>query len=219
MNPTKVLLVEDQPFFVELLENTFQAEPEFELLGSATEGEAAIELARKTSPDVVIMDIKLAGEMNGVEAGLKIKEHKSDTAIVLLSAHMERGYLTSLPSRYSSGWAYLLKQTLPDVDTLLRTIRQSVNGMVVLDPMLVQMLDPAPDSPLSRLTDRQLQLLRLMAQGYDNPAIALELSLSQNTVETYINTIYQELGTSAEPGVHARVSATLIYLRESNLLV
>jgi len=219
MNPTKVLLVEDQPFFVELLENTFQAEPEFELLGSATEGEAAIELARKTSPDVVIMDIKLAGEMNGVEAGLKIKEHKSDTAIVLLSAHMERGYLTSLPSRYSSGWAYLLKQTLPDVDTLLRTIRQSVNGMVVLDPMLVQMLDPAPDSPLSRLTDRQLQLLRLMAQGYDNPAIALELSLSQNTVETYINTIYQELGTSAEPGVHSRVSATLIYLRESNLLV
>jgi len=219
MNPTKVLLVEDQPFFVELLENTFQAEPEFELLGSVTEGEAAIELARKTSPDVVIMDIKLAGEMNGVEAGLKIKQHKSDTAIVLLSAHMERGYLTSLPSRYSSGWAYLLKQTLPDVDTLLRTIRQSVNGMVVLDPMLVQMLDPAPDSPLSRLTDRQLQLLRLMAQGYDNPAIALELSLSQNTVETYINTIYQELGTSREPGVHARVSATLIYLRESNLLV
>ena len=219
MNPTKVLLVEDQPFFVELLENTFQAEPEFELLGSATEGKAAIELARKTSPDVVIMDIELAGEMNGVEAGLKIKEHKSDTAIVLLSAHMERGYLTSLPSRYSSGWAYLLKQTLPDVDTLLRTIRQSVNGMVVLDPMLVQMLDPEPDSLLSRLTERQLQLLRLMAQGYDNPAIALELSLSQNTVETYINTIYQELGTSAEPGVHSRVSATLIYLKESNLLV
>ena len=132
---------------------------------------------------------------------------------------MELGYLTSLPSHYSAGWAYLLKQTLPDVATLLHTIRQSVNGMVVLDPMLVQMLDPNPDSLLSRLTDRQLQLLRLMAQGYDNPAIALELTLSQNTVETYINTIYQELGTSAELGVHSRVSATLIYLRESNLLV
>ena len=219
MSATKVLLVEDQPFFVELLENTFQAEPGFELLGSAADGEAAIELARNTSPDVVIMDIELAGEMNGVEAGLKIKEAKSDTAIVLLSAHMERGYLTSLPSLYSSGWAYLLKQTLPDVDTLLRTIRQSVNGMVVLDPLLVQMLDPEPDSPLSRLTERQLQLLRLMAQGYDNPAIALELSLTQNTVETYINTIYQELGATRVPGIHSRVSATLIYLRESNLLV
>ena len=219
MSAIRVLLVEDQPFFVELLENTLRASPEFELLGSAADGEAAVELARKTSPDVIIMDIELAGEMNGVEAGLKIKEHKLDTAIVLLSAHMERGYLTSLSALYSSGWAYLLKQTLPDVDTLLRTIRQSVKGMVVLDPMLVRMLDPAPDSPLSRLTERQLQLLRLMAQGYDNPAIALELSLSQNTVETYINTIYQELGTSAEPGVHSRVSATLIYLRESNLLV
>jgi len=217
MSAIRVLLVEDQPFFIELLENTIQAEPEFELLGSAADGETAVELARDTSPDVVIMDIELAGEMNGVEAGLKIKEHKSDTAIVLLSAHMERGYLTSLSSHYMSGWAYLLKQTLPDVDTLLRTIRQSVNGMVVLDPMLVQMLDPEPDSLLSRLTERQLQLLRLMAQGYDNPAIALELNLSQNTVETYANTIYQELGTSREPGVHSRVSATLIYLRESNL--
>ena len=217
MSATKVLLVEDQPFFVELLENTFQAEPEFELLGSAADGEAAVELARKTSPDVIIMDIELAGEMNGVEAGLKIKEHKLDTAIVLLSVHMERGYLTSLSALYSSGWAYLLKQTLPDVDTLLRTIRQSVKGMVVLDPMLVRMLDPAPDPPLSRLTDRQLQLLRLIAQGYDNPAIALELSLSQNTVETYANTIYKELGISREPGVHSRVSATLIYLRESHL--
>ena len=219
MSTIGVLLVEDQPFFVELLENTIQAEPEFELLGSAADGETAVELARKTSPDVVIMDIELSGEMNGVEAGLKIKEHKSDTAIVLLSAHMERGYLTSLPLRHSSGWAYLLKQTLPDVETLLRTIRQSVKGMVVLDPKLVQMLDPNPDSILSRLTDRQLQLLRLMAQGYDNPAIALELSLTQNTVETYINTIYQELGATRVPGIHSRVSATLIYLRESNLLV
>ncbi len=165
------------------------------------------------------MDIELAGEMNGVEAGLKIKEHKSDTAIVLLSAHMERGYLTSLPLRYSSGWAYLLKQTLPDVETLLRTIRQSVGGLVVLDPKLVEMLDTNPESVLSKLTDRQLQLLRLMAQGYDNPSIARELHLTENTVETYVNTIYQELGTSREPGVHPRVSATLIYLRESNLLV
>jgi len=217
MSPTRVLLVEDEPFFVELLKNTIQADPEFELIGSSADGETAVELARKTSPDVVIMDIELAGEMNGVAAGLKIKEHKPDTAIVLLSAHMERGYLTSLSSRYRSGWAYLLKQTLPDVDTLLRTIRQSVNGMVVLDPQLVQMLEPEPNSLLSRLTDRQLQLLRLMAQGYDNPAIAVELNLSQNTVETYANTIYQELGTSREPGVHSRVSATLIYLRESNL--
>ncbi len=104
MSPIKILLVEDQLFFVELLEKTFQADPEFELLGSTADGETAVELARKTSPDVVIMDIELSGEMNGVEAGLKIKEHKSDTAIVLLSAHMERGYLTSLPLRHSSGW-------------------------------------------------------------------------------------------------------------------
>ena len=219
MGTTKILLVEDQAFFRDLLVRAIEVEPELELIGSVADGEAAVDLARKTSPDVVIMDIELAGEINGVEAGLKIKEHKSNTAIVLLSAHMERGYLTSLPLRHSSGWAYLLKQTLPDMETLIRTIRQSVSGMVVLDPKLVEMLDPNPDSLLSRLTDRQLQLLKLMAQGYDNPSIARELHLSENTIETYVNTIYQELGTSREPGVHSRVSATLIYLRESNLLV
>lgn len=219
MSTTKILLVEDQPFFRDLLVRTIESEPELELIGSVADGETAVDLALETSPDAVIMDIELAGEMNGVEAGLKIKEHKSDTAIVLLSAHVERGYLTSLPLSRSSGWAYLLKQTLPDVETLLRTIRQSISGLVVLDPKLVQMLDPNPDSLLSRLTDRHLQLLRLMAQGYDNPSIAQELHLTENTVDTYVNTIYQELGTSREPGVHPRVSATLIYLRESNLLV
>ena len=150
---------------------------------------------------------------------MKTKLINPDTAIVLLSAHMERGYLTNLPSRLSSGWAYLLKQTLPNVESLLRTIRQSLSGMVVLDPKLVQMLEPNQESLLSGLTDRQLQLLRLMAQGYDNPSIARELHLTENTVETYVNAIYQALGTSREPGVHSRVSATLIYLRESNLLV
>ena len=90
--------------------------------------------------------------------------------------------------------------------------------MVVLDPNIVKMLDPDPNSPLSRLTKRQLQLLALIAQGYDNPTIALELHLTENTVETYINLIYQELEVSREPGVHPRVSATLIYLRDSRLL-
>ena len=218
MDKIKILLVEDQPFFRELLTKSIEATPEMDLVGSAANGETAIDLARKTSPDVVIMDIELEGEINGIETGLEIKEKKPETAIVLLSSHLERGYLTSLPLRHSSGWAYLLKQSLPDLDTLLRTIRQTVQGMVVLDPIIVKMLDPNPDSALSRLTERQLQLLELIAQGYDNPSIAQQLNLTENTVETYINTIYQELAVSREPGVHPRVSASLIYLRDSKLL-
>ena len=218
MSTIKVLLVEDQPFFRELLEKAIEAMPEMELVGLASDGETAIHLARETSPDAVIMDIELEGGFNGVQAGLAIKEERAETAIVLLSSHMDPGYLTSLPLRRSSGWAYLLKQTLPDLDTLRNTIQQSVNGMVVLDPQIVKLLDPNPDSPLSRLTQRQSQLLALIAQGYDNPSIARELHLTENTVETYINGIYQELNISREPGVHSRVSATLIFLRESMLL-
>jgi len=216
-NIVKLLIVEDQPFMRELLANAIANVPNLEVVGTVADGERAVEMAQKMAPDVVLMDIELAGELNGIQAGLKIKEERPETAIVVLSSHMERGYVTSLPLNQSSGWAYLLKQTLPDLETMTRAIEQSLKGMVVLDPMIVRSLQPRQGSPLGRISPRQLDLLRLIAQGYNNNAIAIELSLSEGTVETYINGIYQELGISREPGFHSRVRATLIYLQESQL--
>ena len=153
--------------------------------------------------------------MDGIEAALKIKEARPETGIVILSAHNDRRYVTSLPLSESPGWAYLLKQTLPDLDTLMRAILGSVNGMVVLDPAVVESLRPRRDSTTSKLTPRQQQVLELIAQGYNNTGIAQSLALTEKSVETYINSIYQVLQVSGGQGVHSRVKATLIYLQDS----
>jgi DNA-binding NarL/FixJ family response regulator len=90
--------------------------------------------------------------------------------------------------------------------------------MMVLDPAVVMNLQPRQGSAVARLTNRQRQVLELIAQGYNNAAIAGELVLTEKSVETYINAIYQELGVSREHGIHSRVTATLAYLNDTQSL-
>ncbi len=123
--------------------------------------------------------------------------------------------MSSLPLSESPGWAYLLKQTVPDLSSVMRAIQGSVDGLVVLDPAVVETLQPRRGSAAARLTPRHRQVLELIAQGYNNTAIAHELSLTEKSVETYINSIYQVLQIPGEEGVHARVKATLVYLEDS----
>ena len=215
MDTTTVLIVEDEPLFSELLHRTLSAEPGLEILATANDAQAGVRLAEQVAPDVVLMDIELPGEMDGIEAALRIKKDRPQTGIVILSGHSDRRYVTSLPLEDSRGWAYLLKQSVPDLATLIRAIEGSKSGMVVLDPAVVAKLRPKSDSPLAKLTPRQREVLELLAQGYSNAAIARRLALSEKSVETYVNVIYQSLHLSNEPEIHARVRATIVYLQSS----
>ena len=215
METTKVLIVDDQVFFSELLRRTLSAEPGLEVVGVAHDGETAVQLARETTPDAVIMDIELPGELDGIEAGLRIKRERPETGVVILSVHNDRRYITSLPLGEFLGWSYLLKQTVPDLETVVRAIRGSINGMVVLDPAVVASLQPREGSAVMQLTPRLREVLELITQGYSNTAIAKRLTLTERTVETYIGTIYQQLNLTGEPDIHARVKATILYLQES----
>lgn len=215
METTKVLIVEDEPLFSELLRHTLSAERGLEIVGVAQDGETAVRLAREARPDAVVIDIGLPGELDGIEAALRIKQERPQTGIVILSAHKDRRYLTSLPLEENPGWSYLLKQTVPDIATVVRAIQGSISGMVMLDPAVVAGLRPRPGSAVARLTPRQRQVLELIAQGYNNAAIAQRLTLTEKSVETYISVIYQQLNLSGEQDVHARVRATLLYLQES----
>ncbi len=218
METTRVVIVDDEALFRELLRRTLSAEPGLEVVGVAGDGETAIRLAKEASPDVVLMDIELPGEMDGIEAALRIKKEMPQTGIVILSAHSDRRYVTSLPLEDSQGWAYLLKQTAPDLAAVVRAIEGSKAGMVVLDPAVVASLRPRQGSTVAGLTPRQQEVLELLAQGYSNAAIAQRLTLSQKSVETYINAIYQALHLSNEPETHARVKATILYLKNSQSL-
>ena len=215
METTRVLIVEDEALFREMLSRTLAAEPWLEVVGVATEGKEAVRLAAELIPDAVIMDIALPGGMDGIDAALQIKAQRKETGIVILSVHKDRRYVSSLPLSESPGWAYLLKQTVPDLSSVMRAIQGSVDGLVVLDPAVVETLQPRRGSAAARLTPRHRQVLELIAQGYNNTAIAQELSLTEKSVETYINSIYQVLQIPGEEGVHARVKATLVYLEDS----
>ena len=213
--PTKVLIVEDVRLWSDLLSRTLAAEPDIDIVGLVRDGESAVRLAHEKDADAVLMDIELEGSMDGIEAAIQIKERKPSTGIVILSAHNDRRYVTSLPLASKPGWSYLLKQTVPDVTTVLRAIEASVNGMIMLDPSVVEGLKPRVNSKLASLTPRQLEVLQLIAQGYNNAAVAERLVIAEKSVETYINAIYQELELSREPGVHARVRAAILFLEET----
>lgn len=212
---TRLIVVDDEPLFRELLCRTLTSEPGIQVVGVAGDGETAVRLSRQEKPDVMIMDIEMPGKLDGIEAGLQIKKERPQTGIVILSVHSERRYVTSLPLEHIQGWAYLLKQTVPDLATIVRAIQGSKAGMVVLDPTVVSNLRPRQGSAVARLNPRHQEVLELLAQGYNNAAIAQLLKLSRKSVETYINAIYQELQLSHEQDIHARVKATLLYLESS----
>lgn len=215
MDTLRLLVVEDEDLFRNLLVQTLEDEPGLEVVGEADNGQTAIDLAAQLEPHVVLMDIEMPGEYDGIDAGIEIRKRRPETGIVLLSSHRDRRFFMSIPAEEQSGWSYLLKQSVGDIDTVIRAIQGSAMGMVVLDPALIGEMRPKPDSALSRLTPRQHDVIELIAQGYSNSAIADELSLTERSVETYVSVIYQELGVSGERETHARVKATLMALEES----
>jgi len=215
MEKTRLIITEDEALFRELLLRTLSSEPGLEVVGTAEDAEAAIKLSRELKPDVAIMDIELPGEMDGIEAALLIKRERPEIGIVVLSVHSDHRYVSSLPLGDLGGWAYLLKQSVPDLSTLVRAIHGSREGMMVLDPAVMARLRPRKDSPVARLTPRLQEVLRLIAQGFNNSAIAERLVLSERSVEGYVKSIYQELNLSGEPEIHARVKAALTYLESA----
>ena len=161
----------------------------------------------------MLMDIELPGELDGIDTALAIRKDNPQVGIGFLSAHVESGFLGSLSNELRSGWAYLLKQSVPDLDTVIRAIDGAIQGMVVLDPELVKALGSKGESPIAKLSTRHQQVLELVAAGFSNAAIGRRLSLAEKTIETYPTNIYQGLGLSEEPDIHLRVKAATSYLQ------
>ena len=211
----RVAVIEDEALFREMLVGSLSRQVGLEVVGTADNAEEAIALAQNAKPDVILMDIELAGEMDGIEAALAIKRESPEIGIVILSSHDNPRYVTSLPLGESTGWAYLLKQTVRDVSAVILAIEGCARGMVVMDPSMMARLRPREGSAVSRLTPRQKEVLRLLAEGYNNSAIARQLELEERSVEGYINIVYQHLGLSGETEINMRVKAALAFLRSS----
>jgi DNA-binding NarL/FixJ family response regulator len=214
MASRRILIVEDEGLMRDLLVKALSGDAGCEVVGATGDGATAVRLARDTQPDAVLMDIELSGDLNGIDAALQIKEQRPATGIVILSAHSDRRFVTSLPLQHP-GWAYLLKQSAPDLETVLRAIDASIAGMLMVDPVIVQRLRPKPFSPLGDLRARHVRVLELMAEGYTNAAIATRLFIGEKAVEGYVGEIYQGLQLTEETEINKRVKAVLVYLEES----
>ena len=212
---TKLVIVEDEGLFRDLLRVSLSSQPNFEVVACAGDANTGIEEARKHRPDVVLMDIELGSGMNGIEAAIRIRKDHPKVGIVILSMHRDREYLASLPAGQAEGWSYLLKQSVSDLSVLSRAIEGSAAGLMVLDPQVVAALRPRPGTRLAVLTPRERDTLSLMAEGFNNKAIADKLGLKEKSVENCINSIYQSLTIDRSDPVHPRVKAVLTYLRES----
>lgn len=214
----QVSIVEDEPLFRELLTKALEDEGDVDIVATFEDAETAENRIPELAPDVVILDIELKGELSGIELGIELRRALPNLGIVLLSHHRVRNIYELIPSGQEGGWCYLLKDTVQNVDMLLRTLHGAADGMLVLDPELVSNARANPESELSRLSPRQLQTLQLMAKGYTNEAIARKLSVSVKSVENHANQLYRELGIDrSDRSVQPRVQAVVKYLMQTRL--
>lgn len=195
MKRMRLLLVDDHAVVREGLRALLASDPRFEVVGEASEGEAAVAAAGTLQPDVVVMDISLPG-LNGVQATRRIKAQQPDVHVVALTVHEEGGYLRSLLDAGAS--AYVLKRSA--ASELVRALQAVSDGGTYLDPSLAGQLvgklvrNTREIGPAPGLSERESEVLKLVARGYSNKEIAGKLQVSVKTVETYRYRAVEKLG-------------------------
>ncbi|MCA0453710.1 MAG: response regulator transcription factor [Chloroflexi bacterium] len=186
----RMLLVDDHAVVRQGLKMFFKGEPDFEIVGEASNGLQAIDMVRQLKPDVVLMDL-LMPQMGGVEATGIIRRELPDTEVIALTSVLEDASVVGAIKAGAIG--YLLKDT--DGPELLRAIRAASEGQVQLSPKAAARLVRevrVPESP-EKLTERETDVLRLVAQGLANKEIARKLDIGEKTVKTHVSNIFSKL--------------------------
>jgi two-component system, NarL family, response regulator LiaR len=201
---TRVLITDDHGVVRQGLRMFLSLDPDFEVVGEASNGEEALAMARDLGPDVVLMDL-LMPVMDGISATEKIRAELPDVEVIALTSVLEDASVTGAVRAGAIG--YLLKDT--DSEELSRAIKAAAAGRVHLAPEAAAKLMRevrAPDSP-EALTDREAEVLRLLARGKANKQIASSLYVSEKTVKAHVSSILMKLG------VQSRTQAALYAVR------
>jgi len=181
--------------------------------GSAEDLLRAVDTHR---PDVAIVDIRMPPTHTdeGLRAAHTIRERHPETAIVVLSQHVEYGVATRVLAEHPERLGYLLKDRVADVDDFLATLRRVAGGGTALDPEVVSRLlaSGRDDGPLARLTPREREVLQLLAEGLANQAIADRTGIALRSAEKHVSSIFDKLGLPDTGGENRRVLAALRYL-------
>jgi two-component system NarL family response regulator len=214
--PIRAMIVDDHALFRRGLEMVLEEEPDIELVGQASDGAEAVEKAAESLPDVVLMDIRMP-RSNGIEACRTMKEAAPSAKIVILTISDEEEDLFEAIRAGASG--YLLKD-IP-LDEVADAVRAVYGGQSLINPSMAGKLltefatlakrddeERPQEVPAPRLTEREMQVLKLVARGMNNRDIAKELFISENTVKNHVRNILEKLQ------IHSRMEAVMVAVRE-----
>lgn len=211
MNKLRIFLADDHALIREGLKLMINLQPDMEVIGEASDGHSVCRLAKALQPDLVIMDISMP-ELNGAKATERLKQEVPDVKVLALTVHEDKGYLQQMLRAGASG--YVLKRSA--ADELIRAIHAIVEGGIYLDPTMVSKVVVGSSRKQSLndalkkndLSDRETEVLRLIAYGYSNKEIAGRLDISVKTVETYKSRLTEKLD------LHSRVDLVRYALQQ-----
>jgi DNA-binding NarL/FixJ family response regulator len=218
----RLVLAEDHYLVREGVRRLLETRPDFEVAAACGDLDSLLAAVEEEQPDVVVTDIRMPpGDADeGIQAAERLRTTNPDVGVVVLSQYATPTYALALLEGGSARRAYLLKERVQDVDQLAAAIRTVADGGSVIDPKVVEALVAenarSESSPLNELTSREHDVLREMAEGKNNAAIAEALFLTERSVEKVIHAIFLKLGLTWETAVHKRVKAVILYLGESS---
>ena len=212
----RIVLADDSALLREGLSRLL-TEAGMDVVASVPDADGLLAAVAEHRPDVAVVDIRMppSYEHEGARAAVVLKETHPDLGILLLSQSLEARYVTDLVRRHPRALGYLLKDRVTDVGVLVEALRRVSAGGTVLDPEVVTHLlgrgDLAPQ--LTRLTERETSVLRLMAEGLSNRAIGTGLNIDLRTVESHVSSIFTKLDLTASTDDNRRVRAVLAWLQ------
>lgn len=210
----RIGIIEDEDLLRSMLTDLASSHPGLQVVGSASGAADARAKLPPGSVDLVLMDVVL-GDGNGVALGVSMQRADPNLIIMLLSSHDVMDLVVSIGPNVPRPWSYLSKRSSVTKDVLFRSIDAAARGEVILDPELTERSAARGGSPLAQLSSAQLQVLRLVAQGFSNATAAELLGLSRRSVENHLQAIYRTLGITSHDA-SPRVAAVLRFLQQSS---
>ncbi len=219
--PIRLVLAEDHFLVREGVRRLLATQADLDVVAVCGDLDSLLAAVEAEQPDVVITDIRMPPDRadEGIQAAERLRETNPEIGVVVLSQYSEPRYALALLEGGTARRAYLLKERVADVEQLVAAIRAVADGGSVIDPKVVEGLvaekSRLSESPLHELTPRERDVLREMAEGKNNAAIAQALFLTERSVEKVIHSIFLKLGLAWETSVNKRVKAVILYLAES----